>query len=344
MLVLILAAIAAAALVLSARGRGSDLPERVVIAATNRLPAYRRTWGQALAAELAVVQGRGQRWRFAAGVLRIALFPPAPRPTTARATAAMGIAATVVATVAAARLLPTLSVFVAALGLLTSGYATAVACRWPRSSTGRAQLAAGAMAITGVLAAVGAVIAVAATHPAATRDPTHVFSVVLAATLSGYLVAGLSATVTTRAERVTQWGGVVGAGAAVVASTIPLPTGAVVALIPPITVAATLATAVLVGVLTRSRAAGARAGLLAAVLMSPIQFAMTLIASQYVHPSALTNQYDIAAYARGGYPDAASYLLSDALGGSIVSLAVTLLAMYAVAAAVTAAAPRLRGG
>jgi hypothetical protein len=54
-------------------------------------PAHRRPWGQALVAELVAIPGRGHRWRFAAAVLRIALFPPAPKPATARATAAISI-------------------------------------------------------------------------------------------------------------------------------------------------------------------------------------------------------------------------------------------------------------
>src|SRR5262245_26725635 len=167
--------LAVAALLLSSRGPATDLPERVVAAATNRLPAYRRGWGDALVAELTAVQGRGRRWRFAAGVLRVALVPPVPQPTKARTIAIVGVVGTVAVTLAAVWLLPAHSVFVAALGLLTS-YTIAIAYRWRRFPTSLANRAVGAMAVIGVVSAIGAVIAVAATHPAATRDPTHVFS------------------------------------------------------------------------------------------------------------------------------------------------------------------------
>lgn len=338
MLVVVIAVIAVA-LLCGRGGPGLDLPERIVLAATHRLPPNRQSWGQALVAELAAVGGRVPRWRFAVGVLRIALFPPASKPTAVRATATVSVAATVVASVAAVRLVPTLSVFVAALGLLTSGYAIAIACRRPRVSIDRIQLAAGAMALTGVLAVIGTVIAVAVTDPAATRDRTHVFSVVLAAALCGYLVAGLSMTAMGSAGPVALGGAIAGAGV-VVAATILLPTGALSVPISPIMAAATLATAIIVGVRTRSRSTAARAGLLAAILSAPIQFAVTVMAVQHGHPSALTNSYDIAAYPRSGYPDVASYLLSDALGGNIVSLVITPLVMYALATVGAAAAPR----
>lgn len=343
MILLMLAAVAAAALVLGARSRDGDLPERIAVAATHRLPPDRRPWGEALVAELAAIPGRGQRWRFAAAVLRIAAFPPARKPAAVRATAAIGALLTLVATLVAVGIVPTLSVFVAALGLLTSGYATAVACRRPLLPTGRAELVATAMAVVGVLAAVGAVVAIAAIHPTATRDQTHIFSVVLAVALCGYLIAGLSARPTSSAERATVWGAVA-ASLAVAASTVLLPAGAVSAPISPIIAAATLATTLGVGAVTGSRAAATRAGLLAAVLGTPIHFATGLIMAQYTHPAVLTNAYDIAAYPHSGYPDVASYLLSDTLAGNIVSLAVTPLAMSAIAVVGAAVAPRLRRG
>jgi hypothetical protein len=336
--ILVVVAIAAA-LLLGARGRSSDLPERVVVAATNRLPAYRRAWGQALVAELAAVRSRGQRWRFAAGVLWIALFPPAPRPATVRATVAVGAVATVAVTAAAVWLVPTLSVFVAVLGLLASGFVAAAAGRRLLLPTSLAHLAACTMAIAGILGSVGAIIAVATAHPAATQDRTHIFSVVLAVTLSGYLIAGLTATVPDDAPRAARWGGVVGASAAVILSPVLLPIGGVIPLLPPVTALATFVTAALVAFRTRSRAAAARAGLLVAILSAPVHFAMTVTAQLYGRSWTLTNPYDIAAYPHSGYPDVASYLLSDTLEGNIISLVVTPLLMYVLAAAGAALAP-----
>ena len=330
MLLVLLAAVTAAALRL--RSRDGDLPERLVAAAARRLPADGHDWGRAVVAELAVVRGRTRRWQFAAGVLRVALFPPLARPAAAGATAVAGAFGTVVATAAAARFVPTLSVFVAAVGLLTSGSAAVLAGR-PGRGRGPGtptRLAADAAAVAGLLAAVVAVVALAAAHPAATRDRTHAFSLLLAAVLAGYLVAGLSADRT----RPAQGAALAGAAASVAASAI-LPAGAVIGLVPPVTAAATLITAVLVGAVTHSRVAAARAGLLAAVLGAPIHFAMA-VARLPAHPP--TGGYDPGAFAHSGYPDAASYLLGDALAGNIVSLTVTPLAMYAVAALAAAAA------
>src|SRR5262249_28502661 len=61
-------------------GTHNDAPAFVVAAATAQLPAGQRDWGRAMAAELTEVQGRGRRWRFAAGVLRVVAFPPPRYP------------------------------------------------------------------------------------------------------------------------------------------------------------------------------------------------------------------------------------------------------------------------
>jgi hypothetical protein len=45
----------------------TDLPERLLGVLTGLLPADRRDWGRAMRAELAAVEGRGERWRFAGG-------------------------------------------------------------------------------------------------------------------------------------------------------------------------------------------------------------------------------------------------------------------------------------
>ncbi len=334
MIALLLASVIAVALAISARNRDVDLPQRIAMAATYRLPASRSAWGQALVAELSAIPGRGQRWRFAAAVLRIALFPPIPKPVPARVTVAIGALLTVAATLTAIRLLPTLSVFVASLGLLTTGYATAIAYRTPRLPANRVQLAAAVLAVIGVLAATGAVFGVATIHPSATNDQTHIFSIVLAVALGGYLIAGLSASVTGTAARLTGWGAVVTASAilSVAASTLLLPGEVVAVPISPIIAAATLATTLGVAAVSRNWTAARRAGLITAVLSTPIHFATALLAAQCVHQAMLTDSYDVAAYPHSGYPDVASYLLSDTLAGNIVSLAGTAVAIWALAA------------
>ena len=353
MVILLFVVVAGALLtVAGVRRRGTDLPERIVAAAVTWLPADRRGWGEALVAELAAVPGRGRRWRFAAGVLRITLFPPAARPGSAQVTASVAALVTAAATVTAIIVLPTMSVFVAVLGLLVTGCATAVASRWQGFPVAPASLAAGALAVGGVLGVVGAVLSVAVAHPAATRDPTHLYAIALALLLCGYLIGGLAAgsrggpdgvgATADRAARVGLWGAIAGAGLSVVVSAVVLPLGAVSGLVPPIMAGAALLTAVVVAGLTRSRAAGARAGLLVAVLGAPVEFAVAVI-GQERGSLVLTNAYDMAAYPRSGFPDVASYLLSDALGGNIVSLAVTPVFMYAFAALGAAVAARSPG-
>src|SRR4051794_7236457 len=58
--------------------REPTLPGRLVAAAVRWLPAERRDWGAAMAAELAYIEGAGAQWRFAAGCIRVALASRRP--------------------------------------------------------------------------------------------------------------------------------------------------------------------------------------------------------------------------------------------------------------------------
>ena len=64
---------------------------------------------------------------------------------------------------------------------------------------------------------------------------------------------------TNSTTRTTLWGACIGASVTVVASIVIQPAGAISGLVSPVMAAATLAAAVVVGAMTRSRAAGARA-------------------------------------------------------------------------------------
>src|SRR5947208_14694724 len=57
----------------SARG---DVPERLLRWAAGLLSAQRTEWGQAMLGELDHIDGRGPRWRFAAGCAGAALLLP----------------------------------------------------------------------------------------------------------------------------------------------------------------------------------------------------------------------------------------------------------------------------
>jgi hypothetical protein len=87
----------------------------------------------------------------------------------------------------------------------------------------------------------------------------------------------------------------------------------------PVGAAAVLTASAGAAAATRSSQAGAGAGLLAAVLSAPMHFAADMTALLQAGHFTLTTSYDVAAYPRSGFPDVASYLLSDALAGDILT-------------------------
>ena len=70
-----------------------DVPERLLLAANALLPADRAEWGRAMAAELAHLSGRSQRWRFALGCARASLLVPVREPGARPIVLAVGAAA-----------------------------------------------------------------------------------------------------------------------------------------------------------------------------------------------------------------------------------------------------------
>src|SRR5262249_9164724 len=164
-----------------------DTPARIAAVTANRLPAHGKDGGRAMAAELTQVSGRARRWQFAAGLLRVMLFPPPRHPARVLAAALGGLLAAVGATAAAAAEVPSLAVFAAILGLLLGGYATVAASRSHRLRPTVPRVAVGAEALAGVAAAVAAVVRIAVAYPAATTDRTHAFSVLFALALAGRL-------------------------------------------------------------------------------------------------------------------------------------------------------------
>ncbi|HEX7270210.1 MAG TPA: hypothetical protein VF256_22680 [Streptosporangiaceae bacterium] len=346
--ILVLAVLMAAGLLWLLRGSGgSDAPARIVTVAAGLLPEHRRDWGRAMAAELAQIHGHGRRWRFAVGAVRVALFPPPRLRNRVLAVALAGLAAAAGATVAAASEVPGLSVFAAVLGLLLCGYATAVTSRSPRPRPTMPRVIVGVTAMAGAAAAVAVVAQIAAAHPAATTDDTHVFSILFALILSGYLALGLTPPrLGGHPDTVLWWAlaatlaSAAGWAAAVLAT--PAATVGVIGYLSPAGVAAALAASAGASAVTRSRAAGARAGLLAVVLGAPVHFAVTLTAILHVRHYTLTTPYDLAAYPHSGYPDVASYLLSDALGGNIIGLVLYPIPLLALALLGAAAGTGLR--
>ncbi|MGH3768408.1 MAG: hypothetical protein ACRDS0_04835 [Pseudonocardiaceae bacterium] len=321
------------------RGTGEgDAPARIVTAATNRLPAYRRDWGRAMVAELAQVHSPASRWRFTASVLRVVLFPPVRHRTRMVVVAVSGLLIAAAATVTTAREIPSLSVFVAVLGLLLGGYATVVTSRTPRPRRRASHVIVGAVALAGTAGAVTAIIRIGAAHPGATATgDTRVFSVLFALILTGYLAFALTPPRLGIATNTVLWWALTGAlasGAAgiLAALTTPVNVNSSIPLLLPVAATATLVTSIGASATTGSSPAGARAGLLTAILSAPMQFTINMTVLLQQHRYTLTDPYDIAAFPHSGYPDVASYLLSHAIGGEILSgLVIRLIAMLAIA-------------
>lgn len=55
----------------------TDGPRRLLSVVVQRIPENRRDWGQAMLAEIDQFHDRSERWRFALGCAKVALFPPA---------------------------------------------------------------------------------------------------------------------------------------------------------------------------------------------------------------------------------------------------------------------------
>jgi hypothetical protein len=141
-----------------------DGPGVLLQAAAGTLPADRRDWGAAMAAELAQVTDPAARWRFAAGCARAAVFPPGSHRAGGVA-GAVAVAATAATVLAAGAALPAARVFAPTFVGLLGGLATLTVARSRR--VGRA---GPGPAVTGLgLAAVAACVAAAtwylAEHP-----------------------------------------------------------------------------------------------------------------------------------------------------------------------------------
>jgi hypothetical protein len=326
---------------------GDDIPARIVAVAAAWLPARRRDWGRAMAAELAQVHDGAGRWRFALGALRVALFLPCGRGRRVLAVALAGLLGAAAVTTAVAAAIPDLALSAAVLGLLLGGYATVRTARpaGPRWTTPGFLVAV--VAVVTVTAAIVSVVRIALAHPAAAADGTHVFAVLFAIALACYLAVALGQRRTQwRTERQTQRKALWWALAAALASgavwtaidlTAPVQPVGITGYLWPVGAAAVLAASAGAAATTGSAPAGVRAGLLTAVLTAPMHFAADLTALVQAGHYTLTTSYDVAAFPHSGYPDVASYLLSDAMAGDVLvglvlyPVVLCLLALTAVA-------------
>src|SRR5262245_8435200 len=219
--------------------RGTDLPTRIVASATNRLPASRRDWGQAMLAEVAQVPTRSGRWRFALGVLWVALFPPTRNRTRVGAVAIGGLILAAGATVVAAETMPKLAFFVAVLTVLLCGYLTVLSARSPRPQWTVPGVLVGVVALAGIGGTIATMVWTAVAHPTAVADPTHGYSIAFAVLLIAYLAFALASPSLGSDLGPMRWWGIAGALASgtvwiVSAFAAPADAGAVIRLISPI--------------------------------------------------------------------------------------------------------------
>jgi hypothetical protein len=195
-----------------ARLSGLDGPGWLVAAAVARLPGDRRDWGAAMAAELAQVQGRPARWRFAAGCARTALFPPGGSRTAVGITGALAVAALVAAAQAAGAALPAGRVFALTFVGLLGGLATVTVARSRRVGGAGPGPAVAGLAVAGVAGCLVFTIHYLAEHsfyggvdPGVAVSLPPVTAVVLAVALAGCLGLALRPPRWLVPDRLARW-------------------------------------------------------------------------------------------------------------------------------------------
>ena len=193
-----------------------DGPGWLLAAAAATLPAGRRDWGAAMAAELAQVQDRRARWRFAAGCARAAVFPPGGSRAPVVVAGVLAVAVVAATALATGAALPEGQVFALVFVGLVGGLATVAVARWGRGGGARSGPVIAVLALVGVGACVVATVYYLAEHPSypQTRGPVIALSlppgtaVVLAVVLAGCLWLALRPPRWLLPDRVGRWFGI----------------------------------------------------------------------------------------------------------------------------------------
>ena len=329
-----------------------DVPARLLASAARLLSGHRHEWGRAMVAELAYLPPGRERWHFALGTVRVVLFPPGARTGVRLAGASLVSGVALAAGLTAHALLPQMQVFTVAFVLLAGGCATlALTGPRPRPPSGR-RPAFGAAVLLGVAGVIAFAVYAAAAYPAAAADPTHAFSIVLAAVLAGYLWLALTPPRPVRIAGPAPWYGV-----AAVAASLPLWLVDALARHSPtwFTAGVWLGTSVLIGVAavlagrrTGTVLAGLQAGLSAGLVGGLLLFTGGMTATLAMVRRPPTDPALLADVHRSHLPDAATYLVSDNLGGLISMLVLVpiwtvLLGTLAAAVAASRTAPPAGG-
>lgn len=173
----------------SARLRALDGPARLLAVAVGALPAERREWAVAMESELARVEGRQARWRFAVSATRTAFLPPpsSRRPVVLASAAAVVLVAA--ASLAVGRAMPELQVFAASFMVLASALAVLAVARRRPIAPSPTIAAIACAAVAGSIAATVYLLLKDPSNGAVLR-PAH--SVLLGAALAGSLWLALT--------------------------------------------------------------------------------------------------------------------------------------------------------
>jgi hypothetical protein len=256
-----------------------DAPGQVLALTVATLPEPRQRWGEAMLGELAQVQGRAARWRFALSCARAALSLPllTRRPLIAIAVAGVAAAAVAVAHTVVGAAVPGLGFFAAGFVAIVG---VMVVLAIARARPVRPPVPTASVLVAGAVAAAVAALAVfLLQHPTAAEALSPARAAILAIALAGCLWLAAAPPGRSGSSRLARY---LGVGAAVVLNLAGLAAGrADVEGLPPLVllfgpmltfgVAAFIAAAV-----GRSFHAGVQAGIWTAIMVMPLNWALAL--------------------------------------------------------------------
>jgi hypothetical protein len=160
-----------------------DPPARLLAVATATLPEGRRDWGMAMTAELAQVQARSARWRFAVGCAWVAIFPPRSDRGSVVGAAALGAVAVSLTGFTVGETFPSLQVFAMTfVGLIGAAAVVTVARSRPLPRPGSGPVVAAG--ITGVASCMAATWYIVDQYPMAAVHLQTRGAIILAAILA----------------------------------------------------------------------------------------------------------------------------------------------------------------
>jgi hypothetical protein len=171
---------------------GQDGPARLLAAASATLPADRRGWGTAMTAELAQVQDRPSRWRFALGGARAAVFPPRGSHAAVGLAGMLAVAAVVATALVTGAAVPAGRVFALTFVALLGGLVTLTVARSGRVGRAWAGPATAGLALAGVAGCIAATTYYLLEHPTYEFGYPPVVRVSLAPVTAVVLAVGLA--------------------------------------------------------------------------------------------------------------------------------------------------------